>query len=511
MNEITKYVESIYRFCIKRLSNRQDAEDLASEIIVHVLSGLKKYQIESLESWIWRIAHNRYARFIENRNKRSEAVQTNADIQDDYDFIDELIITDEYRQVFKYLHTLTSEYRNILVDYYIGGLPIKHIAKNYSLTETTVKWRLNTSRNKIKTRIGANKMDKIYKPVNWNTNTCNGNMNPNKYLQSQLARAICKAAYEKPLTVEEISLATGIPTLYIEDELPRLIHGEAISKEGSKYATNFIVLRQQDKKVMETKFALLVNGIADQFVSLFTTHEPDIAKLGFYSADFSMRRLGYIAIPAVLRQQISKIKEELNMHVGPYPPRKDGGYGWFIVEETEDEKTSPTDSGCNTMGKDRDFIYYYHIGKYFDGRLCNVSSQRWFSESGKVNEGILGEDELIALLETGLIAKDGSGYKINFACFSPTQFADFKKILSPTDAQHGKLLKTLITDIHKSFKSFVPKRLDSQINQWVACYVRNIIGLVIEELITRGVLETPDADMPLSYGMFSILGQQVDV
>ena len=37
--------------------------------IIGILEGMNKYQIESLDAWVWRIAHNRYARFIDNRNK----------------------------------------------------------------------------------------------------------------------------------------------------------------------------------------------------------------------------------------------------------------------------------------------------------------------------------------------------------------------------------------------------------------------------------------------------------
>ncbi len=55
-------------------------------------------------------------------------------------------------------------------------------------------------------------------------------MNSNKYLLDQVSRAICEAAYETPLTVEEISLATGLPTMYVEDFLPNLIYGDAIEQ-----------------------------------------------------------------------------------------------------------------------------------------------------------------------------------------------------------------------------------------------------------------------------------------
>ena len=77
-------------------------------------------------------------------------------------------------------------------------------------------------------------MDKVYQRISWDTKTCNGNMNPDAYLHTQISRAICLAAYEKPLTVEEISISTGIPTMYVEDELPRLEYGDAICKTESR-------------------------------------------------------------------------------------------------------------------------------------------------------------------------------------------------------------------------------------------------------------------------------------
>ncbi|MCL1795131.1 MAG: sigma-70 family RNA polymerase sigma factor, partial [Oscillospiraceae bacterium] len=439
-NEIVKFVEPIFHFCAKRLSSRHDAEDLASEIMVHVLSGIKKYQIDSLEKWVWRIARNRYARFIDMRKRQNEVPPENdfADIKDDYDFVDELIVVDRYQQVFKYLHTLSSEYRNILVDYYIGQLPVKQIAKAYALTETTVKWRLNVSREKIKTRIGENKMDKVYKRINWNTGTCNGSMDPNKYLYSQIARAICEAAYEKPLTVEEISIKTGLPTMYIEDELPRLVGGDAIFQDGGKYAANFIILRLCDKRAMETKFAPLVANVADYFASLFKEHEDAVSSMGFYGSDFSMKRLGYIALPAVLRGKIGKIKDGLNMPNGPYPPRLDGGYGWFVVDEkeTENEALATTESGCNSNGDEAkgNFIYYYWIGKYFDNKVYHNGGTKWLapkdivgkSQDGTIPDGSLSEDDIVRLIAANLIVKDGGEYKFNFAIFAKEQFEDFK-------------------------------------------------------------------------------------
>ena len=73
------------------------------------------------------------------------------------------------------------------------------------------------------------------------------------------------------------------------------------------------------------------------------------------------------------------------------------------------------------------------------------------------------------------------------------------------------MLSELIVDIHKCFKTSVPKRLDSQINQWVDSYVSSIISYVAEELINRGVLEKPDDEKPLTNGVLYIKDGHIEV
>lgn len=165
-NRIIPYIEPIFRFCCKRLSNHYDAEDLASEIICHILDGMNKYQIESLNAWVWQIAHNRYARFIDNRNRNQIVLLCEDKLFDiaDYSDADEEFVEKQYETVFRYLHTLSSEYKNIFVDYYIGEMTVRSLAKKYSLPETTIKWRLNVGRRKIRDRIGEDSVKVMFIP-----------------------------------------------------------------------------------------------------------------------------------------------------------------------------------------------------------------------------------------------------------------------------------------------------------------------------------------------------------
>ncbi len=536
MNEetILPYIEPIFRFCCKRLSSRYDAEDLSGEIICYILDGMKKYKIESLDAWVWRIAHNRYARFLDNRAK-ARALLTDDEILyniadnsiDDRD-IDKASTEQEFQTVFRYLHTLSSEYRNIFIDYYLGGMSVRMLSKKYALPETTVKWRLNVGRRKIRERIGENHMDKVYRRINWNTTCCNGNVTTDRYLHTQIARAICQAAYEKPLSVEEISISTGIPAMYIEDELPRLEYGDAICKIGSKYAANFIVFRLQDRKDTEDISAPLVAEIADRFEALLQDKAAPVNGLGFYGHDFGLERLGYICIPYILRRRINCLKNHrLELENGPYPPRKDGGYGWFCVEETidENENTAEYNTGCNAAGDDSgsryeipSHIYYYWIAKYFDADVYHNRGTRWLCASGIpqnsidgiVESSALSDEDAASLIRANLLAKTDSGCRLNFACFTEAQFEEFVSLFEFEDTHLDDLLARWIAAVRKNFAKFVPARLEDQINQWVSTYLFQLVGYVTDELIRRGALRKPDAHKPLTDGVFFVAGKYIE-
>lgn len=134
--EIIPFIEPLYRFCHNRLDNWHDAEDLAGEILLYVLDGIGKYDIGSLEAWVWRIAHNRYARFLAARSRRQSILsrQELSEMEVPCWQIDEESVEEEYEPVFRYLHTLSSGYRDIFVDYYIGELSVRQLAQKYILS-----------------------------------------------------------------------------------------------------------------------------------------------------------------------------------------------------------------------------------------------------------------------------------------------------------------------------------------------------------------------------------------
>ena len=433
-----------------------------------------KYEIASPEAWVWRIAHNRYARYV---RRRKEALAHTVDYEqwegfepeDGGDFVSELISRDEYEWIFRALHTLSCDYRRLTIDYYLGGEPVKSLAAKYSLSETAVKWRMNVSREKIRER--KDNMNRIYNRINWNTRCCNGSFDPGAYLNSQLSRAICLAAYERPLTAEEISVATGIPALYIEDELPRLEYGDAIARVGSKWAADFIILRRSDRSELMHILKPYIGGIADHFERLLESEGGKAAKLGFYGAGSGMERLGYIAVPHAMRAAIGRAMSLAGLNRGEYPPRRDGGYGWYIVSETEDEyERTAHSTGCNAVGGSRMTLYYYHIGKYFDD--CLYQGIRELAKAdivsrcadGRIADGLIGEDALARYVGSRLVVRDGGEFRLGFPVFTARQFENFTRLFDG-GTELEPIFAELLPDLRAKFARFVPARLDAQINQ----------------------------------------------
>ena len=416
-DDITAYAEPVLRFCMKRLYDRHDAEDLAGEILAHALAGIQRSDIRSLEAWIFRVARNRYARFIAARNDLREVPLSDLpfDPETDCGVEEALVARERYAEVFRALHSLSASYRDILVDRYIRELPLQEIANTRGLTESCVKWRLSVGRDKMKNRMGDYEMEKVYSRIHMNTGSCNGSMDPGEYLDRQIARAICLAAYEHPLSIEDISLCTGIPSMYIEDELPHLLYGDAVVRDGGKYAANFIILRLSDSRRMERNFAPLVADVAAYFEKAFTNRVEDARKIGFYGCDFGMRRLGYIALPAALRTLIQRVTQaDERLQVGPYPPRQDGGYGWYIVSETEDEQEqiSPFDSGSNQHLHKTGVMNYYWLGRYHNRELYRSGNQWMYDrelpsklQNGILPDGLIGDEDHARHVRLNLLEK----------------------------------------------------------------------------------------------------------
>lgn len=338
-----EYLEKIFYYCLKKTHSEEDANELAADISCEIITAFKlRPEPKNLDSWIWKVASNRYKRWAKQKWFSPEQV----DIDDIYDSIpdnesveDAAVLSESMALMRRELAFIRSDYRNILVAHYFEEKSVSVIAKEFNLPIGTVKTKLQNSRKKLKEGMNmAREFGKrSYKPENVNF-VMSGRNGDNGQPWSLVTHLLCKniflEAYENPQTAEELSLELGIALPYMEDELERLTREELMRKyDNGKYETNFkIISREEQLKEFET-CKKIQKPLTDKLCTLIDTYmEKDGAKV-------DMNNIGYEAAKWAL---LVKTFDWFDMsYFGDkfsksYPKRPDNGQWELTGFETPD-------------------------------------------------------------------------------------------------------------------------------------------------------------------------------
>ncbi|MBQ7846976.1 MAG: sigma-70 family RNA polymerase sigma factor, partial [Clostridia bacterium] len=116
------YLKKLFYFCLKKTGNSTEAEDLASDIALSILSSLNNGTVpRNFSAWVWTIARNRYSQWAANKHRRraceSELEDEYTDVLSSADVEGELIRREEYALLRRELAFVSSDYRNIVLAY----------------------------------------------------------------------------------------------------------------------------------------------------------------------------------------------------------------------------------------------------------------------------------------------------------------------------------------------------------------------------------------------------------
>lgn len=139
------YSEQMYKMAFRYVSNREDALDIVQETAYKAylaIPNLKKDHYFS--TWLMRILI--HTAFECLRKKRPQV---------DIDSINERVFVEEidrieHLQLMEALQELRSDYRDVLVLFYLHDLPVKQVAKVMRLPVGTVKTHLRRGKEELK-------------------------------------------------------------------------------------------------------------------------------------------------------------------------------------------------------------------------------------------------------------------------------------------------------------------------------------------------------------------------
>ena len=285
INEFAEnYMEKLFYFCLKKTGSHIEAEDLTQDIALQIITALNKGAIPaSFSAWVWQIARNRYSVWAKEKHKRNEAI-TGSDIGDyeiegeSENILDEMIHTEQMALLRRELAFIKSDYRNIVVAYYIENKNVREIAESLSLSTNTVKSRLLRAREILKEGMDmAREFGKLsYNPENiafWVNGLHGANGEPGICVSRSLSKNIMLAAYRTPATAEELAMEVGVALPYMEEELSTLVDATLMKKNGNKYETNFFIVSAEAQE----KICAHVRGIAPELTkAIIDTMEYNI-------------------------------------------------------------------------------------------------------------------------------------------------------------------------------------------------------------------------------------------
>ena len=137
-----KYINKIYKFIYLKTSSQQTAEDITSEVFMKAMNSIWNFNTQkdnfSFQSWIYTIAQNKVIDFYRT-NKQTADIEECYDLGQYTDFASKVDNNDKLNEVKKYLDTLKSEQKEIIILRIWEDLSYKEIAEITWKTEDNCK------------------------------------------------------------------------------------------------------------------------------------------------------------------------------------------------------------------------------------------------------------------------------------------------------------------------------------------------------------------------------------
>ena len=327
-NQIEAEIEYVLSAAIKKCGDLHDAEDLTQETILSALIYLEKGGIINHPRTFLSVLLNRKYYDMLRRKYRIPTVSIgdDFDIVDESDFTGDLTRHEEAEQIRREVAYLTESYRSVIVKYYFYNQNLYKISEELGLPVGTVKSRLDFGRKQIEK--GFEKMEKYqensYMPQHLavrNSGACGMNEEPMSLTEGDpLAQNLLILAYEKPITISDLSKAIGVATAYVEPIINKLVEGELMKRMGDgKVYTDFIIYHASDY----VKYIHEAEAFVEEHIEAYT--EPlqiaikELKEVSFYSQ--RLERFMMIQIAEGLFQCMESVREKPQI----FPDRPNGG------------------------------------------------------------------------------------------------------------------------------------------------------------------------------------------
>lgn len=522
LTEIIKgeMLEKLYGFCYARTRDSYEAEGLCSDIVFSLVKASQKNgEIKNVHAFIWKTARNVYADFCRKRAKHGEIfydgdpndVLMNAasDTEEDDDY------TEKLQAIYRRIAFLTKAYREVMILFYLDGMTTAKIAQIQNTSETAVRQRLFSAREKIRNEV-VKMADTKTKPVAldnidfviWGTDSPEGN-DPRNVCTRQLSKHIVWLCRNKPMRASEVAEKLNVPTAYVEEELEVLTAGEngeyglLRRTDDGRYIINFILLDHEQFDEADKIYSDKAPAVCKIITDYIKDHETDYLSLPYLNHETDLNRILWHHVHTfsyAFGECVEKILSEKYFGEIAKPDRPFSVFGYL-------DNGKYYGMGCDTVSADNlcgysktemSNIYGVGIQKYF-GRGFHIHTDGASHIALRAIHGLdvntIYENEkehAAKAIERGLIYREGDMLYTKTLAY---KIKDKDKIMELSRAIYDGHFDTEASDVARRMAEFIERSIPKHLKgEWkFACSIAGmpICNTVVNYLISEGILTPP--------------------
>ncbi len=136
-----EHLPPIYRFIYLKVSARETAEDLTSEVFLRVWNELNKakQEIGNIRAFLYGIARNVVADHYRGRKIEVVSVEETFDLMDSFSLHDQIALNSDIEQILRALSGINEDYQDLIIWRYVEELSVPEIAQLTGKTEENVR------------------------------------------------------------------------------------------------------------------------------------------------------------------------------------------------------------------------------------------------------------------------------------------------------------------------------------------------------------------------------------
>lgn len=499
---LSNNLDKIYGYCYSRLYNKELAEDLTNDIICNVLQSIDRLKCDAaFYGFMWKIAENTLKKHIRNKAEVTEDyIEYNMGCywnNPESDFIHD----DDINILRRELSLLSKNYRDVAVAYYIQNKSCSDISAELNISTEMVKYYLFKGRRILKEGIEMTREfgEKSYNPGTFRVDFWGGNSNPYfKLFERKLPGNIVLAAYEKPMTLQELSIELGVSVTYLEEETEILLKHEILTQVNGKYRTNIIIFKKDYEKQISTQIKPIFTAAAAALTRSINLNMLTVKNSYFSKYDYDENRIKWTVANIILMAALNKANEYCTKIYGNYPLLSNGSFG-FVYGYDNDyayHHFNGIYGHCENKAKTAEFTAVnYRIIE----RCQKYQPTNWFAEIETICNAILNksvsktDDIAVKLIMDGYIKISENDIIPQFPIFNKSVLTKLLQEFENDIDDITECINGICKTAAKELKKYTPKNLQDKCEQLSFIHHQmDVIALIIEEMVNGGFLTIPN-------------------